>query len=67
MSKLSEYLTVDGLVDAYPHLLKESQVRWALRFRYENGLAAHCIRMGRRLYIHVPGFVEWFQAQGREG
>ena len=64
---LDDWSTVEGLVDRYSDKFTEPQLRWALRYRDENGLAEHVTRMGRRLYIHIPGFTDWFQSQGREG
>ena len=66
-TRLDDWSTVEGLVDQHPDKFTEPQLRWALRYRDENGLAEHVTRMGRRLYIHIPGFTDWFQSQGREG
>ncbi len=63
---LSDWTTIEGFVRDHPDKFTESQIRWALRFREENGLAEHVTRMGRRIYIHVPGFTEWFQRRGQE-
>ena len=62
---LADYLTLQQLLREYPGMFTESQLRWALRFRQENGLAEHVVLFGRRLYIHVPGFTQWF-SQHRE-
>lgn len=64
--KLEEFTTPQGLAEKHPTLFTVPQLRWALRFRDENGLAEHVTRFGRRLYIHEPGFVRWFESQGRE-
>ncbi len=66
-TQLEEYATPEGLAERHADLFTLPQLRWALRFREENGLAEHVTRMGRRLYIHIPGFTVWFQSQGREG
>ena len=66
-TQLDEYTTPDALARRHPDLFTLAQLRWALRFRDENGLAEHVTRLGRRLYIHVPGFTGWFQARGLEG
>ena len=63
---LGDFATPEGLVSTYPELFTLSQLRWALRFRKHNGLGAHVTQMGRRLYIHVPGFTEWFWNQGNQ-
>ena len=64
---LADYATPEALAEQYPELFTLPQLRWALRFREDNGLAEYVTRMGRRLYIRVPGFTRWFQSQGREG
>ncbi len=66
VTHLGDWSTVEGLVDQHRDKFTECQLRWALRYRDENGLAEHVTRMGRRLYIHVPGFTRWFQSQGRD-
>jgi hypothetical protein len=63
---LSDYSTPEGLANRYADLFTLPQIRWALRWRNENGLSEHVTRMGRRLYIHVPGFTTWFRERGRE-
>jgi hypothetical protein len=42
----------------------ENQLRWALRYRDENGLAKHVRKFGKSLYISRSGFFEWFEQQG---
>ena len=64
---LADWATVEGFVERHEGLFTEAQLRWALRFRSENGLAAHVRRFGRKLYLNEPGFITWFEAQGREG
>lgn len=66
-TQLQDFSTPEGLAKSHPQLFTLPQLRWALRFRHENGLDQHVTRMGRRIYINVPGFTEWFQRQGREG
>ena len=63
---LEEWATIEKLVADSDGLITESQVRWALRYRNENGLAEHVTRFGRRLYLHVPGFARWFKSLGGE-
>ncbi len=65
-TRLEDWATPETLVDQHPDKFTLPQLRWALRFRSENGLAEHVTRMGRRLYIHIPGFTRWFQEQGKE-
>lgn len=65
VTTLGDFATPAALARAYPELFTLAQLRWALRFREYNGLGAHVTRMGRRLYIHIPGFTEWFRSQGK--
>lgn len=62
-NSLDEYTTIDGMVDDHPDLFSKTQLRWALRYRSSNGLAEHTLKFGKRLYIHVPGFVTWLRHQ----
>lgn len=64
---LDEYSTPEGLAKKHSELFSLQQLRWALRFRDDNGLSQHVTKFGRRLYIHEPGFVTWFHRQGQEG
>ena len=66
-NSLSDYSTVEQLAERHADLFSEGQLRWALRYRDENGLAEHISQFGRRLYVHVPGFTRWFQQQGAQG
>ena len=42
---------------------REHQIRWLLRFRAENGLDAHVLKIGKEIYIHKPGFLLWLNEQ----
>ncbi len=60
---LKEYLTIEGMLKEYPSLFKKDQLRWLLRNRANNKLGDHICRVGRLLYIHVPGFISWMRRQ----
>lgn len=55
---LAEYQPVAAFLNENSQF-SENQVSWLLRFRDENGLAMHVTKIGRSLYIHVPGFLRW--------
>ena len=57
---LSDLDTIDTLVEKSEGLFTETQVRWALRFRGENGLGQAVVKFGKRIYIHRPSFMRWF-------
>ena len=59
---LDEYQPLRTFLDQHPQF-RENQLRWLLRFRDENGLAAHVMKIGRELYLHVPGFLRWLDEQ----
>lgn len=59
---LNEFQPIDRFVEEYPQF-SLYQLRWLLRSRRDNGLDAHTVKLGRRLYIHAPGFLEWVNAQ----
>ena len=42
---LREFRTVEKLVQEYPDLISEHALRWALRFRHDNGLEEHVTRL----------------------
>jgi len=37
----------------------EQQMRWLLLHRQTNGLDVHVRKIGKPIYIHVPGFLKW--------
>jgi len=59
VSDFSEFETPEGLSAVSGGKISVSQLRWALRFREENGLNEAVIKFGRRLYIHKPSFFKW--------
>ena len=63
LTGFENYETIDSLVKKYPHLFAVNTLRWQLRDRATNGLDKHVTRFGRKLYIFMPGFLEWFREQ----
>ena len=63
IENINELDTIETLTKANPNLFTDAQLRWALRFRDENGLSQAVIKVGRRLYIHRPSFLKWLANQ----
>ena len=55
---LAEFALPEQLSDQYPQF-PPARLRWWLRERERNGLAPHVRKLGKQLYLHVPGFVRW--------
>lgn len=53
----SEWETVKGLVNLSKGKVTETQLRWQLRFREENGLSEAVVKIGKTIYIHVPTYM----------
>ena len=60
---LSEFKTKQSLAEEYPDLITPYQLEWLLRHRHENGLDQCVRKLGKRLVIHLPSFVEWLAKQ----
>lgn len=60
--QLDEYLDLQTFLKRYPQF-KEGQMRWFVVKKEENGLSPAIRRLGRRLYFHVPTFLQWVEAQ----
>jgi hypothetical protein len=60
---LDDLTTIDGLTEQYPDLFSETQLRWALRTRKDNGLSQHVFKLGKLLYLSKSGFAEWLQSR----
>lgn len=56
---LSELRTIEDLAAENPKILSVPVLRWQMRHRDTNGLAACCVRVGRRVLIHLPGYERW--------
>ncbi len=61
----AEYETPESLVEASGGKLSMSQLRWALRFREDNGLDVAVVKFGKRIYIHRPTFMRLVFGSGR--
>lgn len=59
---LSEYLDLNILLREYPQFSK-NQLRWLVAQKTNNGLAPAIKKVGRRLYFHIPTFLQWIEAQ----
>ena len=67
MPVLSEYETVDSLVEKSDGRLGLYQLRNILARREELGLSPAVSRIGKRLYIHRAMFEQWVRQQGSRG
>lgn len=61
-NKLDEYLDLETLVKRHPQFSK-NQLRWLVAKKAQNGLALVIKKIGRRLYFHIPTFLNWMEAQ----
>jgi hypothetical protein len=53
----SEWETIPGLSKRSGGKVTETQLRWQLRFREENGLSEAVAKVGKTIYIHVPTYM----------
>lgn len=60
-SSLKDWVKIKDLVSQNPHLITLPQMRWLLNKRQLNGLDAHTRKIGKYLYIYVPGFIYWIE------
>ena len=56
---LKEFRTIAQMVEEYPDMVTEHALRYALRYRDQNGLSQHVCKLGKQTLIHVPGFTSW--------
>lgn len=61
-TRLNEYLDLQTFIEQHPQF-NEGQMRWFVVQRKKNGLDGAIKRLGRRLYFHVPTFLNWVEAQ----
>jgi hypothetical protein len=59
---LDDFQPPEVISDKYPQFPAPT-LRWFLRQRHLNGLDAHVRRVGKKLYIHVPGFAAWIDSR----
>lgn len=53
-----DILTVEQLAEEYP-AFREKSIRWWIHQGKTNGFEACLIRIGTRIYIDRPKFVDW--------
>lgn len=56
---LDDLDTVEGMAASYPRLLTVPTLRWQLRHRDSNGLAAACVSVGKKLLISRTRYEAW--------
>lgn len=61
-TQLDQYLDLETFIERYPQF-KKGQMRWFVVRRKEMGLDKAIKKLGRRLYFHVPTFVQWVESQ----
>ncbi len=61
--ELSDLRAVEALAAENPKYLTVSTLRWQLRHRDTNGLAAACVRVGKRLLISKSRYEHWLATQ----
>jgi hypothetical protein len=62
---LSDLNTVDELAAKFPNILTVPALRWQLRHRDENGLAAAgvCVKIGKKLLLSRPRYEAWLTSR----
>jgi hypothetical protein len=60
---IQDLTTVDGLVASNPTAFSVSVLRWQLRHRHESGLAAACVKVGKRILISRSRYEAWLASQ----
>lgn len=61
-TQLKDYLLIPSFAERYPEF-PESRLRWLIVKKKENGLEKVIRRIGRRIYIHVPSFLQWVEGK----
>lgn len=65
---LDDLFTVSELAERYPRILSKNTLRYQLRERERNGLAAACVQIGKKLLISDARYRQWLaEAQARQG
>lgn len=59
---LNDFQPPEAIAAQYPQF-KESSIRWWLRQRRNNGLDEHVRKVGKQLYVYVPGFLHWINTR----
>ena len=61
--KLDDLRDIEALAAENPKTLTVATLRWQLRHRDTNGLAAACVRIGKRLLISKSRYEHWLATQ----
>lgn len=61
--ELDDLFTVQALADRYPDILSLHTLRWQLRDREKNGLAAACLRVGKNILISKSRYEGWLASR----
>ncbi|MFV8817149.1 hypothetical protein [Haliea sp. E17] len=61
--ELREYVASSDLPRLFPRQFSTAQIQWVMRQRHVNGLEHAVIRLGKKLYVHLPSFRDWVVAQ----
>jgi hypothetical protein len=59
---LNDFQPPEAIAGQFPQF-SESSIRWWLRERRNNGLAPHVRKIGKKVYLHVPGFMAWINSR----
>ncbi len=59
---LSDFQTPEQIADDHPQFSAKT-ISWWLRNRHNNGLVDHVRKVGKKLYLHRPGFATWINQQ----
>ena len=59
--RLNQFISEDMLTAKFPQFPAVS-VRWWIRNRKNNGLAAAVLNVNRKILIHVPAFCDWLKS-----
>ena len=57
-NSLNDWQKLPDFLKQHPQFT-DQQMRWLLLHRKTNGLSEHIRKIGKPLYIHVPGFLQW--------
>lgn len=59
-TNIDDWQKLPQFVDEHPQYTMQ-QMRWLMLHRHENGLDEHTRKIGKPIYIHVPGFLSWIE------
>ncbi len=60
---LANYIAAKDLPERSNGLISPAATAWLLRNRNTNGLANIVKKINGKLYLHYPGFCQWFEQQ----